>query len=186
MKASGNDVIVQVKENQAQLLDDCQIVASVEQPRDSFQAPIEKGHGRIETRSARVFDFTFSTDPEWQECIKQVVEITRIREVKNTKTRQWVKSGEVSIFVSTTEKSAEEYNAIIRKHWGIENKNHYVRDQALYEDNSRIRTNPIIKATLKSFALNIFGVNKVTNIKQKLYENALKFDNLKKMKGVLV
>lgn len=186
MKASGNDIIVQVKGNQAQLLDDCQIVTRTELPKDSFESPAEKGHGRIETRSCRVFDLPYTTDPEWQGLANQIIEIKRIREVKHTKTKEWVKSEETAFFISTTQKSAQEYHEIIRKHWAIENKNHHVRDQTLYEDNSRIRKNPIVKATLKSFALNIFGANNVTNIKQKLYENALNFNRLKKLKGVFV
>lgn|GEM_PF-5802632 len=131
MKASGNDSIVQVKGNQAQLLDDCQMVASVEQPKDSFESSAEKGHGRIEKRSCRVFDLTYTTDPEWQELANQIIEIKRIREVKDTKTKEWVKSEETAFFISTTKKSAHEYNEIIRKHWTIENKNHHVRDQTL-------------------------------------------------------
>jgi len=162
------------------------MVASVELPKDSFEAPAEKAHGRIESRSAKVFDFTFSTDAEWQELASQIIEIKRIREVYNTKMKSWQKSEEIAFFISTTQKSAKEYNEIIRKHWTIENQNHHVRDRTFYEDDSRVRKNPVIMATIKSFGLNIFAANNVSNIKQKLYENALKFANIKKLKGVFM
>jgi len=50
---------------------------------------------------------------------------------------------------------AEEFRQAIHNHWGIENRNHYVRDVCMGEDRSRIRTNPHIMAKLRSFALNI-------------------------------
>jgi hypothetical protein len=46
---------VQVKENQKQLLDDCRITAQKDAPVDTFIAPPESGHGRIEHRQCRVF-----------------------------------------------------------------------------------------------------------------------------------
>jgi predicted transposase YbfD/YdcC len=59
------------------------------------------------------------------------------------------------------------------QHWGIENKNHYVRDVSLQEDASRIRKNPYNLSVLRSTAMNILRKNKVLNIKGELYENSL-------------
>ena len=175
---------MQVKENQKQLLDDCRITAANDTPVDSFTALPEKGHGRIEIRSCRVFECNYATDAQWMPLIAQIVEIRRERNVLNTKTNQWEQSHETAFYVSTTRKSAEEYNAIIRQHWLIENANHHVRDQTFHEDASRIRVNPAIFARIKSIAMNVLRHNNVQNIKQKLYENALNFNNIKKLAGV--
>jgi hypothetical protein len=48
---------------------------------------------------------------------------------------------------------------VIRGHWRIENRLHYVRDATLREDASRIRKNPAIFATIRSFAYNILRFN---------------------------
>lgn len=77
---------------------------------------------------------------------------------------------------------AEKFNSIIRGHWSIENKNHYVRDVAMKEDKSRIRVNPQNMAIILSFALNILRYNGVKNIENRLYGNALNFKKLLALK----
>ena len=61
----------------------------------------------------------------------------------------------------------------VRKHWGIENKQHYTRDVTLREDASRIRRNPGIFARLRSFAYNILRFNQSDTIAQDRYAAAL-------------
>ena len=70
---------------------------------------------------------------------------------------------------------------IIRDHWGIENKNHYVKDVSMNEDNSRIRKNPHIFASLRTISLNILRANKVKNIKNKLFQNGCNLDRMFKL-----
>jgi predicted transposase YbfD/YdcC len=174
-------VLAQVKENQKQLLDDCRVMARHDAPVDTFAATPEKAHGRMETRAIRVFDCTYTTDPGWQPLITQIVEAHRIREVFNTRKKCWERAEETAFYISTTRRSAEEYNAVIRGHWGIENRNHRVRDGTLREDASRIRNNPGIMARCRSFTLNILRANDVTNIAQALYENAISFKKLRQL-----
>ena len=66
----------------------------------------------------------------------------------------------------------------VRLHWGIENKNHYVRVFSMNEDHSRIRVNPHIFAKLRSFALNIMRANAKTNIQLELFENCMNFTQI--------
>ena len=66
----------------------------------------------------------------------------------------------------------------MRGHWGIENRNHHVRDRTLGEDASRIRQKPGIVARLRSFALNILRAHSVGNVSEALYANALSLDRL--------
>ena len=62
--------------------------------------------------------------------------------------------------------------------WGIENRNHHVRDRTLGEDASRIRRQPGIVARLRSFALNILRAHGVGNVSEAIYTNALSLDRL--------
>ena len=73
---------------------------------------------------------------------------------------------------------------IIRNHWGIENRNNYVKDVALQEDSSRIRVNAEIIATFRSFALNTLRANDSQNIKGDIYCNTLAFSNCFRLKGI--
>ena len=66
----------------------------------------------------------------------------------------------------------------IRGHWGIENRNHHVRDRTLGEDASRIRRQPGIVACLRSFALSILRAHSVTNVSEAIHTNALSLDRL--------
>jgi hypothetical protein len=66
----------------------------------------------------------------------------------------------------------------IRGHWGIENRNHHVRDRTLGEDASRIRRRPGMIARPRSFALNILRGHGAGNVSEALYTNALSLDRL--------
>ena len=57
--------------------------------------------------------------------------------------------------------------------WGIENRLHYTRDGTMGEDASRVRKNPGIMARIRSFTANIMRANKVTNMADTRYRNAL-------------
>jgi predicted transposase YbfD/YdcC len=184
VKGSGNDVLVQVKENQAQLLDDCRVVARNETPLDIFVAAPEKAHGRMEYRECRVFDCAYTTDPQWQPLIARIVEVKRVRECRDAKSKQWKEVSETAFYIATTPRSAEQYHHIVRGHWGIENRLHYVRDNTLREDASRIRHNPGIMARCRSFTLNILRANNTCNIAETLYQNALNFKNLKQFRSL--
>jgi len=55
-----------------------------------------------------------------------------------------------------------------RKHWGIENKVHYVRDVTFDEDRSQVRTGtgPQAMASLRNIALNLLRLAGSRNIAQ--------------------
>ena len=160
------------------MLDDCRITAQNDKPADYFTARAEKGHGRIEQREVQVFRNFYPTDPQWNGLIAEMVMVKRIREVFDTTTKQYNTSEEIIFYISTTTRTAEEYNTIIRNHWGVENRLHNVRDVALNEDASRIRCRPQNMARIRSFALNILRANNISNIQNQLYKNALNFKNL--------
>jgi hypothetical protein len=73
---------------------------------------------------------------------------------------------------------AAAFGRAVRAHWGIENRDHHVRDRILREDNSRIRRRPGIFARLRSFALNILWAGGAGNVSEAVYVNALSLDRL--------
>lgn len=187
--------IFQVKKNQKTLLQNFQY-------HIKFSAPIttitnkdkpDKAHGRIETREIRTYkpntkkygQLGFITDIDWRKQIKVIIEITRKTKTKNTKKS----TKDLTIYKTTTEKSyyftttatlsAKQLQDIIREHWGIENKNHYVRDVTLKEDQSRIRINPVIMAIIRSTALNTIR-HKQPHHSHKTYQNIQEQININK------
>jgi predicted transposase YbfD/YdcC len=184
-KDTGNEVIVQVKQNQDTLFNDCQTLAKTTPPAEVYQEPLTKAHNRIESRKVELFISPRLTDAEKWALVKVVVKVERSRQVFETKTRTWKHSDETSFYISTLILSASEFCQAIRDHWGIENRNHYVRDVTMGEDKSRIRTNPHIFAKLRSFALNILRKNKVENVSLALFQNSLKLDNVLGYVGIL-
>ena len=178
-------MIVQVKGNQKTLFHDCQTLAETTIPDEVYQEPLTKTRNRIESRKVAIFISPTLTDDEKWALVKVVVKVERYRQVFDTKTKTWKNSDEISFYISTLVLSAPEFCQAIRDHWGIENRNHHVRDVTMGEDKSRIRTNPHIFAKLRSFALNILRKNKVENVSLELFENCMNLDNVLNYVGIL-
>ncbi|RUM43057.1 MAG: ISAs1 family transposase [Desulfocapsa sp.] len=183
VKQAKCEAILQVKDNQKTLLKQCRSIADDYLPSDCHISN-DKAHGRQEKRIVTVVKppkhkQQWLKSHDWQH-IQVVVKVERIRKKFNTRTKAWDTSSEQSHYISTTTLTAEQFSEGIRQHWGIENKNHHVRDVALQEDASRIRRNPQNFAILRSFALNIMRHNKVKNVQNELYKNTLSFENILK------
>ena len=105
---------------------------------------VDKGHGRIEIRTLR--STTILNDYlDWPD-VGQVFELERVRILEN-KTEVQVVYGITSLNRPGTKledllrrfADAKELLGLVRGHWGIENKLHYVRDETLGEDRCRAR-----------------------------------------------
>jgi hypothetical protein len=69
----------------------------------------------------------------------------------------WKSSSECAFHQSNRHVPTAQVADTIRKHWGIENKQHDTRDVTFNEDASRIRRAPGIFARLRSFAHTSFA-----------------------------
>lgn len=176
---------MQVKENQATLLNDCRDTVDFKIPDERYQEPVVRKRNRIESRTVEIFKNMIITDDKKWNLVEAIIKVERRREVFDTKAKKWKNSDETSFYISTTILSAKEFCVAIRNHWGIENSNHYVRDVSMNEDKSRVRINADIFARLRSFALNIMRSNGVKNISSQMYGNALKLDNVLNYRGVI-
>ena len=183
-QATGNEVIVQVKENQPTLFQDCQVTAETQRPVEVYQEPLTKAHDRIESRKVEVFTALPLTDPDKWARVQAIIKVERSRRVFDTQAKRWQPSDETSFYISTTVLSAEAFCVGIRGHWGIENRDHSVRDVTLGEDQSRIRINPHIFGKLRSFALNILRANQVANVSLELFNNCMNLNRVLNYVGI--
>jgi len=184
-KAQGSQVIVQVKANQPALFAAVQ-QAEVNAVPLSQARQFDHARNRLEWRAVTVFDAAplLAEHPPWSSLITTVIQVHRRTDCFETRTGDWKRRTETAYYVATDQQPAAVFAELIRGHWGIENRHHYVRDVTLREDASRIRRNPGIVARLRSFTLNILRKNKITNISEALYDNALRLDNLRNYVGV--
>ena len=187
-KAEQSEVLVQVKGNQPTLFEAMQKIPSVSAPMSQAHQ-FDHYRNRMEWREVAAFEalpiLSLLPDPDkWAERIAMIIQVHRRTDTFNTRTGQWKTAFEISYYVASYTDEAQAFGHAIRNHWGIENRNHYVRDVTLKEDASRIRRNPGIFARLRSFTLNILRKNQVTNVSQALYDNALNINNVCQYVGV--
>ena len=125
----------------------------------------DKGHGRRETRSHLVMDAPDSIKALFPHAA-QVARVIRTRTVTfwkgNGKTRTRVTETHtetVYLITSLTAREAapEHIAACIRRHWGIENEVHLVRDVTLREDSCKVRagSRPRVLATLRNLSMGL-------------------------------
>jgi predicted transposase YbfD/YdcC len=111
---------------------------------------VDKGHGRLEIRRLR--STTCLNDYlDWPD-VGQVFELERVR-VLAGKTEVEVVYGITSLKRAGAD--ARALLELVRGHWGIEDKLHWVRDETLGEDRCRARTGsaPQVLAAVRNVAV---------------------------------
>jgi predicted transposase YbfD/YdcC len=145
-----------VKDNQPTLCCKVEAVCNDTKPLSCAQTVDSKKRNRHETRTVAVFNARPAVaGTEWQPHVAAIIAIERNVLTFRPATGLWDASRETALYLSNRPIRARKAADAVRKHWGIENKQHYTRDVTLREDASRIRRNPGIFARLRSFAYNI-------------------------------
>jgi predicted transposase YbfD/YdcC len=124
------------------------------------------GHGRLEQRVIEVLPAPTNLNFP---AAAQVFQITRYRTHQATGTRET--NTEVGITSLTPQQARPHHIAcLLRGHWSIENRLHWVRDVTYREDHSRVRTStaPQAMASLRNLAISALRLNDATNIAQAL------------------
>ena len=172
-RETGNDLIVQVKDNQPSLLRRLEDIAAKTAPV-AIDDSRNLARSRQEDRCVAVYlPGSAFDETEWASLVAAVVRVERQILIRSAATGQWTTRRETAFYASFVMLSAQTFASAIRNHWAIENQNHWVRDVTLAEDASRIRVNPGIIARLRSQTLNIARANGVTNIAEALWAAAL-------------
>ncbi|NOX48835.1 MAG: ISAs1 family transposase [Chlorobi bacterium] len=137
-------MIIQLKENQKGLLQNCNDIVRFSQNGGIYQTAGEKNRNRIEERTVEVYygQNGFIEDQQWAKHIKTTISVERKTQVYNTKEKGYRTRQEKAVYLASYKVSAKQAYQHIRNHWFIENKDHHVRDVTLREDCSRIRVNP--------------------------------------------
>jgi len=163
--SKGADYLLSVKHNQSNLHEEIKENFSFAKQVDHDEQ-WEYGHGRYETRSCSILSAEECLSPEildkWKSA-QTLIKVQSQRIVEDTTTtssRYYISSHRT--------KTAMQYNAMVRKHWSIENHLHWHLDVTFAEDDSRItvKNAPINMNILRKIALQI--------VKRKDDNNSLK------------
>jgi predicted transposase YbfD/YdcC len=168
---------VRVKDNQPRLHDALAALCEAHPAIDRLDTVDRHAHGREEHRRIEVFAAE-RLDPDWRPFVASIVRVTRRTLCRDTRTGLWRPRREVAYYACQIPLGARACAAAIRGHWGMENRDHHVRDRTSGEDASRIRHKPAAFARLRSFALDILRGHGIGNVSEALYTNALSLDRL--------
>jgi predicted transposase YbfD/YdcC len=118
--ATGNAMVVRVKDNQPTLHAALAGLCAAGRPFDSHETVDRRRHGRQEHRRVEVFDTKGLLDAPWQALVSCVARVSRLTYVKNTRTGLWDTREEVGYYPCQVRHSAKLLGGAIRAHWGIE------------------------------------------------------------------
>jgi predicted transposase YbfD/YdcC len=156
---SNNDYIIKVKKNQPKLQEAIRVQSEQE---TALQVNIEDdtSKGRKVQRLVEVFAPPANLDSRWKE-VGSVIRVTRAGE------RDGKCYSTLSYYFSSLPPTSERIAKVIRGHWQIENRLHWVKDVILDEDKSpqRAGNSPINLSIIKTWVLSVFRLHGFDSIK---------------------
>lgn len=164
----GGNYVMIVKENQKGLFDDVKTIfdgPSSHLLRKWTDETIDIGHGRIEQRVLTSSD-ELKGYSDWP-GLCQVFKLTRA--IINKKTGEVSNETDYGITsLSPAEGPPKRLLEIVRSHWHIENKSHWVRDVTFDEDRSQVRSGntPQVLALIRNTIIGLMRHSGITNIAQ--------------------
>lgn len=176
----GGDYQISLKGNQGTLFDD--IKRYFADP--TLQADLlcseenDKGHGRIEQRTAYVTD-----QIDWLQDLHQWPGLKSIGRVVSKVQKGGKETTEERFYISSLPANARKMNEVARAHWGIENKLHWRLDVVFNEVKACIRNDNASENMdiVRKWALNILHKAKTKpdqSIKSVMRKNAMSFKHL--------
>jgi len=163
---SWGDYVMVAKDNQAGLRDTITAVLAtpphLAAPPETAQT-LDRGHGRIERHRLTVRAL-LPGDCAWPGA-RQVFVVERHVVVKKTGTERHERVYGVTSLAPERAR-AREILPLLRGHWHIENRTHWVRDVTFDEDRSPVRTGaiPQIMAALRNTTIGLLRAAGATNI----------------------
>ena len=124
--AAGHHCLIAVKQNQPTLHRTIELTAQTQQAIARSSA-IDSSHGRFVERSVSVFAAPVALLTKW-------IGLQSVIVVHRNGTRAQKPFTETIYYLSTQLLSAETYMSLIRGHWAIENRLHWVKDVTFDED----------------------------------------------------
>ena len=163
--AGGGDYVMIVKDNQRQFRSDIELVFTLPPAGDRQETArtVDIGHGRIEQRNITTSEALVGYS-DWP-GLAQVFELGRyVITQKTGEERVEVVYGVTSLRPERV--TPGQLLALVRGHWHIENKSHWVRDVTFDEDRSHVRCGniPHVMAALRNTAIGLLRWAGHTNI----------------------
>ena len=161
----GGDYVMIVKDNQPQLRADIELVFTLPPAGDRQESArtVDIGHGRIEQRNLTTSEALMDYS-DWP-GLAQVFELGRHVIIKKTGEER------VEVVYGVTSLRPEQATPgrlldLVRGHWHIENKSHWVRDVTFDEDRSQVRCGniPQVMAALRNTVIGLLRWAGHTNI----------------------
>jgi predicted transposase YbfD/YdcC len=173
IELAGGTFLVQVKENQPILLEQCKELAQNVSKIAFENQDVDSGHGRITTRNAHLFSMeSVSLDLRWQKCNINTLVVMQ-RETFDVSTQKTTKDASYYLCNQQVdaEKIAEELVGAIRKHWGVESGN-WILDVTFNEDNVQVKNanQAQVLGKLRSLATNLLRWSGAKNFQEKIEE----------------
>jgi len=156
------DYILAVKGNQGNLYKEItDLFAKVKEPTFASyihqrDIQLDKDHGRIENRECTTIE-----NLDWLFEIHQWEDVKSISKITSTVFRGGKETAEERYYISSLPGNAALINRVVRKHWHIENKLHWILDVLFKEDYCRVRTGNGAEnlTTIRKIALNTFKMD---------------------------
>ena len=128
------DYVLALKANQETLNDDVRLFLDDPATPVGEDSQTNKGHGRVETRTARVSD-----DVGWLQETHQWPGLKAVGKITAVRYQDDQTSTEERYYLLSQAFAPERFNEIVRSHWGIENELHWCLDVVFNEDQARNR-----------------------------------------------
>ena len=148
----GADYVLALKGNQESLHDDVRLFLDDSATPLAQATHTSKGHGRIETRTASI-----NSDVAWLQERHQWPGLAAVGKITAKRQQGEHSSIESRYYLLSRAFPPERFNAIVREHWGIENRLHWMLDVVFNEDQCRNRKDhsPENLALMRKLALNL-------------------------------
>jgi predicted transposase YbfD/YdcC len=165
----GGDYVVSLKGNQGSLHNDVALLfehAAKSNFRDVAHDYYEEtggGHGRVEIR--RHTTITVS-DAAWLDQESKWKKLTTVAMVERERHTDSKATKETCYYISSLGRDVKRLAAVVRGHWGVENKLHWVLDIAFHEDGCRVRKDHGAQnlAILRHIALNLLKRERTSKV----------------------
>jgi predicted transposase YbfD/YdcC len=135
----------------------------------AIHTTVDGDHGRIETRTSVV-----ATAIGWLQDQHQWPGLSAIGKIIRTRETGTKTTTETAYYLLSSPLSAERFGQVVRAHWGVENKLHWILDVVMNEDQTRNRLDngPHNLAILRHMALNIVTKEKSKISKRRKFNRA--------------
>lgn len=152
--ARGGDYVLALRDNHPRLLADSQRLLETARRRDQAEQELTVSHGRGERRNVVVVAAATLVREHDFPGLRAVAQLTAERQLPGKEPERVVRT-----FLLSRRFSAKKLLKVIRQHWDIENRLHWVLDVVLNEDRARNRKDhgPENIAILRKLALNILN-----------------------------